>query len=148
MAENISGFGLVVVITASSTFPAGITLTQFADDTDPFEVPTLTIAETAMGLNGDMASWSKAAPVDVTLGMLPNTPDDRNLALLFEANRVARGKRGARDVITMTAMYPDGRQKVLQQGTVISGNPLNSVASSGRYKSRPYSFRFENVTGT
>lgn len=146
--ENISGFGLTVVLTASTTFPAGIPITQFADDVDPFDIPQLTIAETAMGLNGDMAAWSRATPVDVTLGILPNTPDDTNLALLLEANRVAKGKRGARDVITMTAMYPDGRTKVLQQGVVVTGMPANSVSTSGRYKSRPYGFRFENITGT
>lgn len=146
--ENISGFGLKIVITASTTFPAGMPVTQFADDTDPLDIPAITVAETGMGLNGDLAVWSRATPLDVTIAVVPNGDDDRNLALLLEANRVAKGKRGARDVITLTAMYPDGRNKVLQQGTVISGMPANSVASSGRYKSRTYGFRFENLTGT
>lgn len=146
--ENISGFGLKIVITGSTTFPAGFPITQFADDIDPLDIPAITVAETGMGLNGDMATWSRATPIDITIGVVPNGPDDQNLALLLEANRVAKGKRGARDVITMTAMYPDGRTKVLQQGTVISGTPANSVASAGRYKSRSYSFRFENMTGT
>lgn len=146
--ENISGFGLKIVITASTTFPAGMPVTQFADDTDPLDIPAIAVAETGMGLNGDLAVWSRATPIDVTLAVVPNGDDDRNLALLLEANRVAKGKRGARDVITLTAMYPDGRNKVLQQGTVISGMVANSVASAGRYKSRAYSFRFENITGT
>lgn len=146
--ENISGFGLKLVITASTTFPAGMPVTQFADDTDPLDIPAITVAETGMGLNGDLATWSRATAIDVSLSVVPNGDDDRNLALLLEANRVAKGKRGARDVITLTAMYPDGRSKVLQQGTVISGTPANSVASSGRYKSRTYAFRFENISGT
>jgi hypothetical protein len=146
--ENISGYGLKIVITASTTFPAGMPVTQFADDTDPLDIPAITVAETGMGLNGDLAVWSRATPIDITIGVLPNGDDDRNLALLLESDRVAKGKRGARNVITLTAMYPDGRVKVLSNGAIISGSPMNSVASAGRYKSRTYSFRFEGMNGT
>lgn len=148
MSENISGFGLRVVVAASTTFPAGFAITQFADDSDPFDLPSLNIADTGMGLNGDMVVWAKATPIDITVSVVPNGQDDTNLSILFEANRVAKGKRGARDTITLTAVYPDGRIKVFQQGVVISGIPANSVASAGRYKSRTYSFRFENQVGT
>lgn len=146
--ENISGFGLKIVVTANTTFPAGIPLSQFADDADPLDFPMLTIGESGMGLNGDLVVWSRATPLDVTLNVVPNGDDDRNLALLFEANRVAKGKRGSRDVITLTVAYPDGRVKVLQQGFCVAGMPANSVSSAGRYKSRSYSFRFENIAGT
>lgn len=146
--ENISGFGLKIVITASTTFPAGIPVTQFADDVDPLDIPQLTIAETGSGLNGDMVGWSRAVPIDVNIGVVPNGEDDQNLAILFESNRVAKGKRGSRDLITLTAVYPDGRVKVFQRGMCIASQVANAVASAGRYKSRTYSFRFENVSGT
>lgn len=148
MSENISGFGLTVVLTASTTFPAGIQLTQFADDTDPFDLPDLTIADTGMGVNGDMVVWSKPTPIEVKVGVVPNGTDDVNLAILFEANRVAKGKRGARDVITISAVYPDGKIRMFQQGITLSGTPGNSIQSSGRYKSKSYGFRFENQSGT
>lgn len=148
MSENISGFGLQVVVTASTTFPAGITISQFADDADPFDLPEIAIAETGMGLNGDMVIWAKATPIDVQIAVVPNGPDDINLQLLLEANRVAKGKRGARDSITLAAVYPDSRVKLMQQGTLISGVPGNGISSAGRYKTKVYRFRFENQAGT
>lgn len=146
--EDISGFGLRVVVTASTTFPAGFEVSQFADDTDPFDFPELTIADTGMGLNGDMVTWAKAVPIDIRMGVIPNGPDDTNLAILFEANRVSKGKAGARDVITLTAVYPDGSVKIFSPGRVITGVPANGVQTSGRYKSKTYSFRFENQAGS
>lgn len=146
--ENISGFGLKMVVTASTTFPAGIPITQFADDSDPLDFPMLTIGESGMGLNGDLVVWSRAAALDVTINVVPDGPDDENLAILFEANRVSKGKRGSRDVITMTVAYPDGSVKVLKQGFCVAGMPANSVSSAGRFKSRTYQFRFEGLSGT
>jgi hypothetical protein len=148
MSENISGFGLKVVVVASTTFPAGLELSQWADDTDPFDLPELTIADTGMGVNGDMVVWAKPTPIEIKLAVVPNGVDDTNLALLFEANRVAKGKRGARDIITLTGVYPDGKIKIFQQGVTISGVPGNSIQSAGRYKTKTYGFRFENQAGT
>ena len=42
MALDVSGFGLVVNLIASNTFPAGLVLTQFAADTDPLDLPRWT----------------------------------------------------------------------------------------------------------
>jgi len=146
MANDVSGFGLRLRITASRTFPAGFTVTQFADDADPLDIPSLQIADTAMGLNGDLVSWSKANPIKPTVNVIPGSEDDRNLAVLLEANRVGRGKSGARDVITMTGTYPDGRSVTLSQGVITDGMPGNSVASAGRLKSKSYAFAFEALS--
>lgn len=145
MSNDVSGFGLRIRITASRTFPAGFTVSQFADDADPFDVPSIQVADKAMGLNGDLVSWSKANPVTPTLNVIPGSDDDRNLAVLLEANRVGRGKSGARDTITMTGMYPDGRSVTLSGGIITDGSPANSVASAGRLKSKAYAFAFEGV---
>lgn len=145
--QDISGFGLQVRIVASETYPSGFTVTQFADDSDPFDSPSQQIKDKAMGVNGDLVVWSKANPINTTLNIIPNTEDDKNLAILYEANRVARGKKNVHDVITMTAIYPDGSQKTLSNGALTDGVPGNSVASAGRLKSKPYAFTFENITG-
>lgn len=145
--RDISGFGLRVRVIASVTFPQGFEVTAFADDADPFDVAVLNIAETAMGLNGDLLTWSKGAPITVTLNVVPTSEDDRNLQILFEANRTARGKRPARDVVTLVGIYPDGRQVTASPGAIISGTPFPAVASAGRMKSRPYGFAFENKAG-
>jgi hypothetical protein len=146
--QDISGFGLQVTLIASATFPAGIPLTQFADDADPFDIPSIQIADKAMGLNGDMIVFSKANPINLTLAMIPNSEDDNNMQILAEANRVGKGKNSARDRITLTGVYPDGKTITLTEGAVTDAMFGNSVASAGRMKSKPYIFSFENMVRT
>ena len=148
MSTDISAFGIRVQIFASVTFPAGITITQFADDGDSLDVPQQQIADKAMGVNGDLITWSKANPLNLTLNIIPASDDDRNMSVLLEANRVARGKRGARDVITLTAIYPDGTTQTWSQGRITDGIPGKALASSGRMKTKPFAFTFENLART
>lgn len=146
--QDISVFGIRVQVVASQTFPSGINITQFADDADPFDAPSMQIRDKAMGVNGDLISWSKANPIPLTINVVPNSEDDKNLGVLFEANRVGKGKQGARDVISITAVYPDGRTASFTQGVITDGQPANSAQSSGRMKSKAYAFAFENVNRT
>lgn len=146
--QDISAFGTRVRLVASVTFPAGIDITQFADDADSLDVPQQQIRDKAMGVNGDLVVWSKANPLTVTINVIPGSEDDRNLSVLLEANRVARGKTGARDVITMTALYPDGTTQTWASGAITDGIPGKALASSGRIKTKPYMFAFENLART
>ncbi len=148
MANDISGFGLQIRIVADVTFPSGITITQFADDADPFDLPSLQIRDKAMGLNGDLITWSTANPINITTNVVPGSDDDKNLAVLFEANRVGKGKNGARDVITMTGLYPDGSTITLTNGSITDGMPGSAASSAGRLKSKNYAFTFENKVST
>ena len=145
MTQDISGFGLRIALKASNTFPAGIVLTQFADDADPIDMPSQQITDKAMGLNGDMVGWSKANPIIATLSVIPGTDDDRNLAVLAEANRVGKGKQSARDIITLTIVYPDGRTATLTQGLITDAILAQTIAQAGRMKTKPYAFAFENM---
>ena len=144
MSNDISGFGLRVNIRASNTFPVGFNVTQFADDADPLDAPSIQVADKAMGLNGDLITWSTANPLLATLNVIPGSEDDINLATLLEANRVAKGKTSARDRITMTTTYPDGSTVISSKGRITDGNPSKSVASAGRLKTNAYQFVFEN----
>lgn len=142
---DISGFGLRVTVKASVTFPQGVVVTQFADDADSLDIPSQQLSDVGMGLNGDLVSWARANPLRVTLNLVPGSEDDRNLSVLAEANRVGKGKNGARDVITLNIIYPDGRTRTYVQGVITDAVPGNAVASAGRLKSKPYIFAFENV---
>jgi hypothetical protein len=143
--QDISAFGIRVRLVASATFPAGIDLTQFADDGDSLDIPQQQIADKAMGVNGDLVVWSRANPLTLTINLIPGSDDDRNMSVLLEANRVARGKRGARDTITLTAVYPDETTQTWSLGRITDGIPGKALASSGRMKSKPYMFAFENL---
>ena len=144
--QDVSGFGLKVRVVASRTLPSGVTVTQFADDADPFDLPPIAIAAATMGLNGDLIIASSPQPIMVTLNVIPDSDDDRTLAAVFEANRVGRGKQGARDVITLTGVYPSGKSITLSNGAMTSGMPGASVASAGRKKSKAYIFAFEGLS--
>lgn len=148
MANDISAFGIRAQVIASETFPSGVSITQFADDADPFDTPSMQIRDKAMGINGDLITWSKANPIVLTLNVVPGSEDDKNLGVLFEANRVGKGKQGARDVVSVTAIYPDGRTASFTQGTITDGMPADSASSAGRLKSKAYVFAFENVNRT
>lgn len=143
--KDISAFGIQVQVIASETFPAGINITQFADDADPFDSPSIQVRDKAMGVNGDLVTWSKANPLPVTINVVPMSEDDMNLGVLLEANRVGKGKLGARDVIDIIAIYPDGSVAAFTQGTITDGSSVHSAQSSGRMKSKAYQFSFENV---
>ena len=144
MSFDISGFGLELTLKASNTFPSGIQLTQFADDADPFDSPSIQIMDKGMGLNGDLVVWSVATPTTITLAIVPNSEDDRNLEILLENNRVKKGSAFSRDSIDITAKYPDGKVVSLTGGAITDGIPLNSAASAGRMKSKTYAFVFES----
>lgn len=151
--DNISGFGLIVNVIGSVTFPVGIVIPQFADDADPFDLPSIQVADSAMGLNGDLITWSKPNPIKVSLNVIPGSLSDDLLSILLEANRIGKGKFSANDVITMTAMYQSLqtlqiiRTVTLTNGIITNGMPAISVASSGRMKSKIFEFAFENKIG-
>lgn len=142
--NDISGFGLSANIRASTTFPAGFTVTQFADDADPLDSPSQQLNDVGMGLNGDLVHWSTAQPLVITLNVIPNSDDDKNLYVLAEANRVAKGKTSAKDKITIALTYASGEVRTLSNGVITDAMLGNGVASAGRMKSKAYVFKFEN----
>lgn len=145
MAENISGFGLRVTLKTGSTFPSGVTISQFADDNDPLDGASQQIADKGMGLNGDLVTWSKANPIVATLNVIADSADDKNLAAIFNANRPGRGKRAVNEKIQAVFSYPDGTVVTVDQGAITDGMPFTGISSSGRKKSKTYVFSFENV---
>ena len=145
---DVSASGLVLTLTASVTFPQGFQITELADDTDPFDIPDIAVATAAMGLNGDLVAFSSPAPITPTLAVIPGSPADVNLGILYDANRAAKGRKTARDVLTLVGNYPDGSTITLTGGIITSGNPGKSVASAGRIKTVAYVFAFEDISRT
>lgn len=144
MSNNVNGFGVVVNIIADKTYPVGMSVTQFADDADPITINDVKIADTAMGLNGDLLLWNRATPLPLTLSVVPGSDDDINLQILADANRVAQGKNSAGDVITATIVYPDGSVVTLQDGAITDAAFGRGIQSSGRQRTKVYNFSFAN----
>lgn len=146
--QDISGTGISIFIKAEPTLPLGFTLSLFADDADPIDLPSLEIASAAMNINGELVTWSSPQPINPTINVLAGSVDDENLSSIMEANRAANGRVIARDVITMVVNYPDGSTVTLSNGKMTSGFPGKSVASAGRMKSKAYSFMFQDLALT
>jgi len=148
MPYDVSGFGFQIFLIGSNTFPGGSLMTAFSDDTDPMDIPEITVADVGMGLNGDLISWSRAEPLKPKFAVIEGSPEDINLAILLEANRVGAGKTSARDIITATAIYPTGATVTFLSGKILGGMPAPSVASSGKIKTKTYMFAFQNRIGS
>lgn len=142
MSQDVSGFGVVVNIVADVTFPAGFTVTQFSNDADPLDMASVKIADTAMGVNGDLIKWSKAVPLPMVLSVIPGSDDDINLQILADANRVSQNKISSRDSITAVVVYPDGQLVTLTDGIITDASFGRSISSDGRQKTRVYTFMF------
>ena len=142
---DLSHFGTVATVSASNTVPIPAPITHFADDADGLDLPEMTIAEMVMGTNGDGVTYSIAVPIALTLNLIPNTSSHRDMNVIFEANRPEKGKRPARDKITLTRVAPDGSTLVLSGGSIISGTPATSNASSGRIKTASYKMSFTKM---
>ena len=143
MVQDITGFNTVVNLIASTTFPISLVISQFADDADPLDFASVQIADAAMGVNGDLISWSKAVKLPMVLNVIPGGEDDNNLQILADANRVAQGKNSARDIITATIVYPDSSIVILKQGIITDAMFGKSIASAGRLKTKSYAFTFQ-----
>lgn len=145
---DLSHFGTIATITASNTVPVPAPITHFADDADGMDLPEITIGDMVMGTNGDAVSWSVAAPINISLNLIPNTLSHLTMNIIFEANRSEKGKLPARDEITLVRIAPDGSTLTLTGGKIIGGMPATSMASSGRLKTASYSLRFAKMLYT
>lgn len=145
MAQDIGGVGSKVSIIAVPTFPQGFTITEFASDADPVVIEDIEVANTELGVNGDMVSWHRAVTIPVELNVIPNSEADKNLQILVATNRVAKNKVAISDDITMIVSYADGSIKTLTGGVIIAGNVASSITTEGKIRTKNYRFQFANI---
>lgn len=148
MAQSITGFGSTIRIIASKTFPNGFDVTEFADDADAFDTSSIQIGDSAMTVNGTLATWVKAMKIPFTLSVLSGSNEDDNLDIIVNANRAIQGNSGANDNITLTVTYTDGSTATFLNGIITDAPIAKSLASSGRLKTRTYGFAFEDKVGS
>jgi hypothetical protein len=141
--ENVSVNGSSARLVASFTFPAGFDLIKFADDADPFDITDNTVASHGSGINGDLVVWSNANGIEISVSVLPNTDEGRNMAILWSANKVAVGKVAVKDILSLIITLPNGDKQVFSGGALLSGPAGISGSSDGRQKTQTYSMVFE-----
>lgn len=145
--QYITGVNSSLRVVASVTFPAGFTVTEWADDADAIDITVKDIAEGAMGAGANMVVWNVPKNIEMTINVIPDSNSDRNLQLLAQANTAVANKLVAKDVITATYVNQNsGAIQTFSNGALTKAAPANSVAQSSRLKSKQYSFIFESTT--
>lgn len=145
--QDVSGFGSTITLTATSTYPTGVQVDNFASDTDPFDAESVEIAGQQMGLNGDLIVWAQARGLPFKIAVIPGSQSDIALQILADANRVGPGKGSAGDVINLAVVLPDGATTIYSGGRLLTAPFGRSVAGSGQQKTRQYGFIFASKVG-
>ncbi len=58
MTYYVSSTGSIITLRASTTFPVGIVLSAFPEDSDPFNMEAVTTAAAVAGMNGDVQAYT------------------------------------------------------------------------------------------
>ncbi len=146
---NITGNGLRVLIAFSKTFPSGITIEDFPADSDPLDLGELEIGEAKMGLNGTPILFSKADPFETSISLLPTTEEAAALTQAALANRIGSKLRPlAKDIITMTVIYPDGSTRIASNGWMTKASVGPNVKGEGKMEDQKFTFQFADLDET
>jgi hypothetical protein len=144
---DVSGFGSSVIIIALSSFPVGFSVTEFADDVDPFVVEAIEPTGYEMLYDGSLFAYDKAAAIKVALSVVAGTSDDINLKILLQARKGTAQVLNIPDITSMVVSYPDGGRVMFSNGTIIGGPLADTLQSTGRKKGNTYQFVFGSFAG-
>ena len=143
--EDVSGTGTTLTIASSITYPMGITISRWADDSDPFDVQESQLAEYGMGLNGDLVINRKPTGTELVVAVIPGTEEEIALSAIAEAARISKDKISYHEIITATINYPDGTSRVFKNGTIIAAPMATGISNNGRKKTKLFRFVFEGI---
>lgn len=144
--QDTSSIGVHVRLTASKTYPLGITFSAFPDDSDVGSTGDNEIAGNASGINGDLIWWSTVNGIEVQVPIIPNTVEEGLLDRLFNANRGSKNRFPAKDKIQIVVTNPvTGIPKTYVNGIIKSGQVGYSYGGDGRIKTKNYGFVFEDA---
>jgi len=144
---NVSGFGTNIIVLAVQTFPVGFKITQFADDSDPLTMDTVEPSGFEMLYDGSMFVYTKAAPIKMSVSVIPGSDDDINLKILLQTRSIKTNLLPIDDFVSAIITYPDKGRILLTNGTILSGPLGDSITTIGRKKSNTYNFVFGVFAG-
>lgn len=155
---DISMAGAVISISAAGKTFANIS--EFSHDGTPISVSDIEVAGSAMNLNGELVTWYKPNPIEVSFSLIPGSKSDHELNAFLRS--VSIGGKGASVaeafVESLTITVPklaDNGTALAQSGSLtytftngrlLRGNPGISSDSDGVAQSRTYTFIFEGVS--
>lgn len=143
---DVSAFGTKCYLLASTTYPTGFTIRNFADDVDPIILDPIIIAQSKRDVNGKFYSSGKGAVIPVSISVIAGSSEEVSLATIVRSNFNSTAVRPAMDEINLTLSYQDGTVVIFTQGRMISGPPSPSIVMSGRSKSSTFIVHFGGVS--
>jgi hypothetical protein len=144
---DISGFQTGIIVVALASFPVGFSLSQFADDVDPLTVDVTETTGYEMLYDGSLFAFDKAAPIKLSVSVIPGSADDINLKILLQARKGSKSIVNLPDITSIVITYPDGGRVMLSSGTILSGPLADTIQTTGRKKGNTYSFVFGSFAG-
>lgn len=127
---NISGFGLSAYLIDTAVFPTGFKITDFSQG--GLYVKDHVIFKSIPLLNGKILPVKTFVPMEVTVRLIPGSPDDINMRTLLNAKRAvntgALGVFGLESLegTTLAVTHPQHGVSVFSNGGLVSGNPSYS----------------------
>lgn len=143
---DVSAVGISVRLVASVTYPQGITLTAFPEEGETGPTGETEIAGHASGVNGELIWWKTVNGIEFNLPIIPNTPDEALLDVLYQGNRAAKGRFPKKDIIQIVVINPvTGLSKTFKNGVVRTGSVGYQYGGDGRIRNKTYGFVFEDA---
>jgi hypothetical protein len=143
--QEVSANGVKLMLFASISYPMGVEIASFNPGDDPISFDDLTVAETEMGVNGNMIVYRTPYSYNLTFNITPMTDQDAIMENIANADRIAFGKSSAKNVLTLVVIYPQGRTLTFIDGALTSIPGGFSAGGNGRIGGRQYSMSFRNM---
>ena len=144
--QDASSIGIACRLTASVTYPAGISFTAFPEDSDVGITGEIEVVGNASGVNGDLITWSTVNGIEVQVPLIPNTEEEALMDVLFQANRASKNRFPKKDVINLVVTNPvTGVAKTYINGRIKRGAVGYQYGGDGRIKTKNYGFIFEDA---
>lgn len=153
---DVSMAGASITIKASGLKSNPIT--EFSDEGTPIDVPALEVAAGSMNLNGNLVTWTKPAPVQISFTLIPGSESDNDLRSFLRAVHVGgKGKTvGNAYIESMVISVPIAASNSatnkktyksydFKNGRLLSGLPAFGSNSEGKASPSTYTFMFEGV---
>ena len=134
MGYNVSAAGTKIEIGGE------VTITEFADDAEPFSASPVPNADAAMTLAGNMMTWRKNGTVKIKIGVIADSENDYDLYSFIIRERqkmnTTKNYEGFQISIIKTAGFPETYSECVVESMPYSCDATNA----GRWKGKVYTF--------
>ena len=133
-----------VSFAGSTVTIAGITVTDFMDDSNPVEFQDVDVSSVGVNCNGSMIRNAKPNVIMMSVTVIPGSQSDERLYGLWKKYRV-QGNYNAQweQGLTASVSIGSGRgSKSFSNGTMVSGPGGPSSNGEGKMQGRTYTFAF------